>query len=112
MPVSAADTDFTWSAGSDAYAGIDHYELWIDSARNRDAPVDACSGGTCSAKAAATLAEGSHTWQVRAVDKVGNTGQSEDAHDQRRKRAGRLVHDQPEPGACGSLSHLRRVRLE
>ena len=29
---------------------------------------------TCSAQPAATLAEGSHTWKVRAVDAAGNAG--------------------------------------
>jgi hypothetical protein len=73
----SGDTAFTWSAGSDAHAGIDHYELWIDGAKNRDVALAACSGGTCSATATSTIAEGDRTWQVRAVDKAGNTGQSE-----------------------------------
>jgi hypothetical protein len=69
----AVDTDFRWTGGSDAHAGIDHYELWIDGAKNRDIPTSACTDGTCVAKAAQALAEGNHTWQIRTADAVGNT---------------------------------------
>jgi PKD domain len=73
----AVDTDFGWTAGSDGGAGIDHYELFIDGAKNRDVPTSACAGGSCTAKAAAPLAEGAHTWQVRAVDAVTNSSATE-----------------------------------
>src|SRR5204862_2213623 len=62
------DTDFSWSAGSDAYAGIDHYELWIDGAKDSNVATNACQNGTCVAKSAKLLAAGARTWQVRAVD--------------------------------------------
>jgi hypothetical protein len=68
--------DFSWSAGSDTYAGIDHYELWIGGSKNRDVPTSACSAGTCAAKAEG-LTEGARSWQIRAVDGVGNTAQTE-----------------------------------
>jgi hypothetical protein len=71
------DTDFGWSAGSDAIAGIDHYELWIQGAKDRDVPTSACAGGNCVAKAAHPLGAGNNTWQVRAVDKLGNTTPTE-----------------------------------
>jgi hypothetical protein len=65
---------FTWSAASDPSpgAGLTRYELWIDGAKNRDVPTSACSGGTCSATPAAPLPEGTHTWQVKAVDGAGH----------------------------------------
>ena len=71
------NTDFGWSAGSDAIVGIDHYELWINGAKSRDVPSGACAGETCVAKAAQPLASGKNTWQVRAVDRLGNTTASE-----------------------------------
>jgi hypothetical protein len=72
-----SNTSFSWSEASDAGAGIEHYELWIDGVKNRDVPVSACSGGTCASPATPALAEGDRSWQVRAVDKVGNTTASE-----------------------------------
>jgi PKD domain/NHL repeat len=71
------DPDFTWTSGSDAVTGIDHYELWIDDAKSRDVATSACAGGSCSAKAAAPLGERGHTWQVRTVDKAGNPSATE-----------------------------------
>jgi rhodanese-related sulfurtransferase len=73
----ALDPDFSWGSGSDALTGIDHYELWIAGAKNRDVPASACSGGTCVSKAAAALSEAGYSWQVRAVDTVGNTTATE-----------------------------------
>jgi hypothetical protein len=67
------DTDFAWSAGSDAIVGIDHYELWINGAKDRDVPLSACAAGNCVARAAQPLAAGTNTWQVRGIDKLGNT---------------------------------------
>lgn len=66
-------TDFSWKAGTDAIAGIDHYELWIDGAKDRDVPLDACPSDNCTAKASKSLGEGDRTWQIRAVDALGNT---------------------------------------
>jgi hypothetical protein len=72
-----ADSDFSWTAGTDAYAGVDHYELWINGAKDRDVPTSACANGTCVAKAARLLEEGRDTWQIRPVDKLGNPSQTE-----------------------------------
>ncbi|MEA2661903.1 MAG: hypothetical protein QOH08_1475 [Chloroflexota bacterium] len=69
---------FSWSEAQDATTSVDHYELWIDQAKNRDVPTSACSDGVCSAQPAAGLGESAHTWSVRAVDAVGNTGSSEE----------------------------------
>jgi MYXO-CTERM domain-containing protein len=55
-----------WIAASDAGSGVDHYELWIDGAA-----VRTNVSSTCSTPATA-LAEGAHTWSVKAVDRVGN----------------------------------------
>ncbi len=56
-----------WNATSDAGSGLDHYQLMIDGALNRDGITDIC--GT----PAASLAEGAHTWSVKAIDGVGNS---------------------------------------
>ena len=52
--------------------GIDHYELWIDGSKDQNVANSACSGGTCSATATTALANGSHSWLVKAVDGAGN----------------------------------------
>jgi hypothetical protein len=72
-----ASPTFTWAAATDALSAVDHYELWIDGAKNRDVPLSACLGSTCSAQAGAPLTEADHTWQVRAVDTHGNTSSTE-----------------------------------
>src|SRR5258708_40034601 len=63
----APRTAFSWQQTTDALTGVDHYELWIDGSKNQNVASSACSGGTCSATAAAALADGSHTWLVKAV---------------------------------------------
>jgi hypothetical protein len=68
---------FSWDAGTDAVTGIDHYELRIDGAKNRDVATSACSAGVCVAQAAQPLTEGEHSWQVAAIDAVGNTASTE-----------------------------------
>lgn len=55
-----------WNVATDDGSGGDHYQLFLDGALARD-NVSA----TCTTPAAA-LAEGAHTWTVKAVDKVGN----------------------------------------
>ena len=62
----------SWDETTDAGTGVARYELWIDGAKNRDVAPDTCSGGECGATPAAPLAEGPHTWQVKAVDGAGN----------------------------------------
>lgn len=56
-----------WNAASDAGSGLDHYQLFLDESLSRDGIASTCSTPT------ATLAEGTHTWSVKAVDKVGNS---------------------------------------
>ena len=67
------DTDFSWSAGTDAIVGIDHYEIWINGTKDRNVPTSACAANSCVAKTAQPLRAGNNTWQIRAVDKLGNT---------------------------------------
>jgi PKD domain/Bacterial Ig-like domain len=66
-----------WDAAPDSGTGIDHYELLIDGAHNRDVPTSACSGGSCAVTPQSALTEGEHTWQVKAVDGAGNTRPSD-----------------------------------
>jgi hypothetical protein len=69
---------FTWDAATDATTSVDHYELWIDNAKNREVPLAACLGSACSAQPTAPIAEGEHSWQIRALDNVGNSRSSEE----------------------------------
>jgi Tol biopolymer transport system component len=68
---------FSWDGTSDATTGLDHYELKLDGSKDRDIALSECSGGTCSTGPGELLPDGSHTWQVRAVDLVGNVRESE-----------------------------------
>ena len=76
--LGAPSPTFSWAEATDATSAVDHYELWIDKAKNRDVANTACLGGACTAQPAAPLSEGDHLWQVRAVDSVGNTRPSEE----------------------------------
>lgn len=60
---------FSWQASYDLGCGLAGYQLWIDGVCNRP---DVPSGQTTAAPAA-NLSLGAHTWQVRALDSVGNT---------------------------------------
>ncbi len=68
----APRTAFSWQQTTDAGSGIDHYELWIDGSKDQNVANSACSGGTCSATASSALANGSHSWLIKAVDGAGN----------------------------------------
>jgi hypothetical protein len=67
---------FSWDEASDATTGVTRYELFSDGSSRDVSPGD-CSSGTCSTGLADLLPDGSHTWQVRAVDLVGNVRESE-----------------------------------
>ena len=60
----------SWSAATDAGSGVDHYQLFIDGSLARDSITGTQSTPT------STLAEGAHTWSVKAVDKMGNSRDS------------------------------------
>ena len=75
---SGTSPTFTWTAATDATSGVDHYELWIDKAKDRDVPNSSCLGDLCSAQAVAPLTEGERLWQVRAIDGTGNVRSSEE----------------------------------
>lgn len=59
-----------WNAATDGGSGVDHYQLFLDGALARDGV-----SATCTTPITA-LAEGAHTWSVKAVDKVGNARSS------------------------------------
>ena len=69
-PVTAHPA-FTWQASSDSGTGLDHYDVWIDGSKTAQVPA-----GTTTYMPSLALSEGSHTWQVLAVDAVGNARQS------------------------------------
>jgi hypothetical protein len=63
---------FTWVASSDAYPGLDKYQLWVDDTLFADdIPADSTSFTSDT-----SLACGNHTWQIKAFDLVGNTTSS------------------------------------
>jgi hypothetical protein len=64
----------SWSAATDPDpgTGIDHYEVLIDGGHAADVAAAACAG-SCSFQPASALSEATHTWQVKAFDKAGNT---------------------------------------
>ena len=64
-------TSFSWHTATDATSGVDHYDLLIDDAVAATVPASACTD-SCSGTPPA-LTETAHTWQVRAVDKAGNS---------------------------------------
>jgi|GEM_PF-919558 len=64
--VTTSSPEFTWQTAVDEGAGIGHYELWIDGVRNQTG-LTTTSGTPVSA-----LAEGAHTWTVKAFDRAGN----------------------------------------
>ena len=62
----------SWSSSSDAHSGLAKYQLWIDGVLNRD-NISTASTSTTPTSA---LSNGSHTWEIRAVDNVGNVRSS------------------------------------
>jgi hypothetical protein len=66
-------TAFSWTAASDATAGIARHELLIDGVKV--AETDSCPGGVCSVSPP-EIGDGTHTWQARAVDRAGNVTDS------------------------------------
>lgn len=65
---------FSWSPTTDNLTGVDRYELWVDAVLSGTVPAVSC-GASCSATPE-PLADGAHSWQVRAVDGVGNVAVS------------------------------------
>ena len=65
-----------WSAATDALTPVSGYELHVDGAKAADVAAGACTSGTCSAQVPSELANGPHTWFVRARDAAGNAGDS------------------------------------
>lgn len=69
---ASEDTDntpnFTWDAASDATSGVASYQVRIDSGDFSDI------GDVTTFTVANALSDGSHTFEVRAVDQAGNIG--------------------------------------
>jgi MYXO-CTERM domain-containing protein len=59
-----------WNAATDSGSGVDHYQLLVDGTMVRDNITSTCSTPT------STLAEGTHTWSVKAIDKMSNSRDS------------------------------------
>jgi Laminin G domain. len=57
-----------WSLSSDGVSGIAKYQLWIDGTLNRDNISSSLDSTTPNS----ILTNGIHTWQVKAIDSVGN----------------------------------------
>jgi 6-phosphogluconolactonase (cycloisomerase 2 family) len=62
---------FTWQATTDIVSPVSHYELLIDHGMVADVAASTCSA-TCTATASGALANGGHSWSVRAYDSLGH----------------------------------------
>jgi hypothetical protein len=73
--LGTATPRFAWepAAASDATDGLSRYELWVDGSKQQEIAPSVCSSTACSALSSAALTDGSHTWEVRAVDLTGRT---------------------------------------
>ena len=67
--VDSASPMFTWGAATDNATGIDRYELTLDGHVDKTIPAAGC----CSAAPTTPLAEGTHSWSLRAFDRAGNS---------------------------------------
>ncbi len=66
---------FAWTLAADA-GGVDRYELVVDGTVAATLPAAGCAADRCAASPGSPLAEGAHSWLVRAVDLVGHTASS------------------------------------
>jgi hypothetical protein len=64
--------ELSWQAANDSGGGIASYEVAID-----DQPAVSTGSATTTFTASSALADGPHSWQVRAIDAAGNTRDSE-----------------------------------
>jgi hypothetical protein len=76
--VDSASPTLTWAAPTDnglfaATSGIDHYDVTVDGHVDKTVAPGDC----CSVIPSAPLAEGTHTWSVRAFDSATNSATSE-----------------------------------
>lgn len=62
----------SWGASIDVNSGLAKYQLWIDGVLNRDN----ISTSATSTTPTTVLTNGSHTWEIRAIDIVGNVRNS------------------------------------
>jgi len=74
--VDTASPAFTWEAAVDnalpGGTGIERYELTLDDHVDKTIAAASC----CSSAPSAPLAEGTHTWSLRAFDRAGNSATS------------------------------------
>ncbi|HEY7949308.1 MAG TPA: beta-propeller fold lactonase family protein [Solirubrobacterales bacterium] len=70
----APTTSFSWEPSADALSGVSSYELLIDGTPRSTVQPQTCEA-TCTAEVSG-LANGGHTWSVRATDAADNTSQS------------------------------------
>lgn len=69
--LNTARPTFSWQASSDSGSGLDHYEVFIDSAKVAEIPA-----GTETFTPPSPFASGDHSWRVSAVDAAGNSRNS------------------------------------
>jgi hypothetical protein len=72
--VVGSSPEFSWDATSDSPPSAISYELWVDGSKRDESP--SCSNGDCSVTLASALANGPHTWKIRALDAVRNPRES------------------------------------
>ena len=75
-PANGASTElrptFQWQSTTDNIAGLDHYEVWIDGGLVQTG----LSSTQYTLTEAQKLSAGSHTWTIKAVDKLGQVRQA------------------------------------
>lgn len=73
-PCNAATRTFAWDAATDDDSGVDHYLVTIDGGGVGNLWTILGNVATYTFEAALAYPDGSHTFEVKAVDKAGNEG--------------------------------------
>jgi len=98
--VTTASPTFTWTAAEDPESNIAEYQLFVDGVLNKED----IGSGTTSTTPTGALAEGPHTWKIRAINGQGLTTDSAERS---------LTVDLPDqpPPPPGGTSHARSLTL-
>jgi hypothetical protein len=74
--VYQATPAFSWATSTDATSGVNYYVLVIDGSQATTVRPSACARDMCSTASPRMLSNGTHSWQVLATDRAGNTAAS------------------------------------
>jgi hypothetical protein len=98
--VTTSTPTFSWSAAMDPESGIAEYQLFVDGSLNKSG----IGSGTTSTTPTGALAEGAHTWKIRAVNGQNLTTDSVE-------RSLTVDLPNPPPPPPGGTSHARSLTL-